>query len=45
MLTFTVDGLELSSISDYLHESKRMQLGFDSVGMYLAALPFQVGAC
>ena len=42
VMTFTVDGIELSSIADYLHDSKRMQLGFDSLGMYLAALPFQV---
>jgi len=44
VLTFTVDGNELSRIGDYLHESKRMQLGFDYLGMYLAALPFQVGS-
>ncbi len=42
VMTFTVDGIELSSIADYLHESKRMQLGFDSMGMYLATLPFQI---
>lgn len=42
VLTFTVDGAELARMADYLHESKRMQLGFDSVGMYLAALPFQL---
>ena len=42
VLTFTVDGTELSRIADYLFESKRMELGFDAVGMYLAALPFQV---
>jgi hypothetical protein len=29
-------------MADYLHESKRMQLGFDGIGMYLAALPFQL---
>ncbi len=42
VLTFTVNGIELASIADYLYESKRMQLKFDSVGMYLAALPFQL---
>jgi hypothetical protein len=42
VFTFTVDGVELSKIADYLFESKRMQLQFDSVGMYLAALPFQI---
>ena len=42
VLSFTVDGLELSRMADYLHESKRRQLGFDTVGMYLAALPFQL---
>lgn len=42
VMTFTVDGVELSCIADYLHESKRMELGFDSLGMYLAALPFQL---
>jgi len=41
VLTFTVSGAELSGIADYLFESKRMDLGFDSMGMYLAALPFQ----
>ena len=43
VLTFTVDGAELSKIADYLFESKRLALKFDAVGMYLAALPFQVG--
>ncbi len=42
VLTFTVDGNELDGISQHLHESKRLQMGFDSLGMYLAALPFQV---
>ena len=42
VLTFTVSGTELSSIADYLFESKRMDLKFDSFGMYLAALPFQL---
>ena len=42
MLTFTVNGVELGKIADYLYESKRMQLRFDSMGMYLAALPFQL---
>lgn len=41
--TFTVTGKELAGIRNYLQESKRMQLGFDSLGMYLAALPFQLG--
>ena len=40
--TFTVTGKELEGIRHYLQESRRMQLGFDSVGMYLAALPFQL---
>jgi hypothetical protein len=34
--------VELAKIADYLYESKRMQLQFDSMGMYLAALPFQI---
>lgn len=42
VLSFTVDGVELSHIADYLFEAKRMQLKFDAVGMYLAALPFQL---
>lgn len=42
VVTFTVNGKELSSMADYLYESKRRQLGFDSMGMYLAALPFQL---
>ncbi len=42
VVSFTVDGTELSKMADYLHESKRRQLKFDSVGMYLAALPFQL---
>ena len=42
VLTFTVDGKELSHMSDYLHESSRMQLGFDSLGMYMAALPVSI---
>lgn len=41
--TFTVTGKELNGIRNYLQESKRMQLGFDAIGMYLAALPFQLG--
>lgn len=41
--TFTVSSKELACIRHYLHESKRMQLGFDGLGMYLAALPFQLG--
>lgn len=41
--TFTVSGRELAGIRQYLHDSKRMQLGFDAMGMYLAALPFQLG--
>jgi hypothetical protein len=40
--SFTVDGVELAHMADYLHKSKHMQLGFDSVCMYLAALPFQL---
>lgn len=40
--TFTVNSHELAGIRHYLQESWRMQLGFDSVGMYLAALPFQI---
>lgn len=43
IMSFSVTGLELSRIMDYLHESKRQQLKFDQVGMFLAALPFQVG--
>lgn len=27
VLTFTVDGTELARITDYLHESKRLQVG------------------
>lgn len=42
VLTFTVTRPELVSITNYLHEAKRMQLKFDAVGMYLAALPFQL---
>lgn len=42
VLTFTVTRAELVSITNYLHEAKRMQLKFDAVGMYLAALPFQL---
>lgn len=42
VVTFTVSRAELVQISDYLHEAKRMQLKFDSMGMYLAALPFQL---
>jgi hypothetical protein len=42
VVSFTVSGSELVRITDYLHEAKRMQLKFDSIGMYLAALPFQV---
>ena len=41
-MTFSVTGKELSGIRDYLYGSKRMQLAFDGMGMYLAALPFQV---
>ncbi len=29
-------------MADYLYESKHRRLGFNSVGMYLAALPFQI---
>jgi hypothetical protein len=43
VVTFTVDGNELAGITQYLHESNRMQLGFNAMGMYMAALPFQVG--
>ena len=42
VLTFTVDGKELSRMADYLHESSRMQLRFDSLGMYMAALPVPI---
>lgn len=42
VLTFTVDGNELDSMADYLYESHRMQLGFDTVGMYLATFPVQL---
>jgi hypothetical protein len=42
VMSFTVNGIELSCIADYLHDSHRMQLGFDSLGMYLATLPFQI---
>lgn len=41
-ISFTVDGAELLEISSYLYEAKRMQLKFDAMGMYLAALPFQI---
>lgn len=41
--TFTVTGKELAGIRQYLYESKRMQLRFDAMGMYLAVLPFQLG--
>ena len=43
VMTFTVTGKELAGIREYLHESRRMQLSFDGMGMYLAALPFQLG--
>lgn len=43
VMSFTVTGKELAGISNYLHDSRRMQLSFDGLGMYLAALPFQVG--
>ncbi len=42
VLTFTVTHPELVGITNYLHEARRMQLKFDAVGMYLAALPFQL---
>lgn len=41
--TFNVTAKELAGIRHYLQESKRMQLGFDAPGMYLASLPFQLG--
>lgn len=43
IVSFSVTGQELSSILDYLHESKRQQFSFDKYGMFLAALPFQLG--
>jgi hypothetical protein len=43
VMTFSVTGKELCGIRDYLFESRRMQLSFDGMGMYLAALPFQIG--
>lgn len=43
VMTFTVTGVELMHMMDYLHESRRQQLGFDKIGMFLASLPVQVG--
>lgn len=43
IMSFSVTGQELSKMLDYLHESKRQQLKFDQLGMFLAALPFQIG--
>lgn len=43
VMTFSVNNAELSSMLDYLHDSKRQQVGFDRIGMMLAALPFQLG--
>jgi hypothetical protein len=43
VMTFMVTGSELQGIMNYLNESKRMQLSFDGLGMYLAALPVQLG--
>jgi hypothetical protein len=43
VMTFSVTGKELCRIRDYLFESKRMQLSFNGMGMYLASLPFQIG--
>lgn len=43
VMTFAVTGRELNGIMQYLNESKRMQLSFDGLGMYLAALPIQLG--
>ena len=43
VMSFSVSTAELTKITDYLHESKRQQLKFDQVGMFLAALPFQLG--
>lgn len=42
VMTFLVTGAELQGIMHYLHESRRMQLSFDGLGMYLAALPVQL---
>jgi hypothetical protein len=43
VMSFSVTSGELGKITDYLHESKRQQLSFDKFGMFLAALPFQLG--
>ena len=43
VMTFNVTGSELKGIMNYLHESRRMQLSFDGLGMYLASLPVQIG--
>ena len=45
VMTFTVNDNELHAIQTYLGASFSMQLGFDSVGMYLAALPIQINPC
>lgn len=42
IVSFTVNGNELQDMTHQLNESKRVNNGFDAVGMYLAALPFQV---
>jgi hypothetical protein len=42
VMTFLVTGSELQGIMNYLNESRRMQLSFDGLGMYLAALPMQL---
>lgn len=43
VVSFVVTGNELQGIMHYLNESKRMQLSFDGLGMYLAAFPLQIG--
>jgi hypothetical protein len=42
VLTLTVNGVELSRIADYLYKCRRLEIKFDALGMYLAALPFQL---
>ncbi len=43
VMSFSINGVELSRMLDYLHESKRLHLQFDLLGMYLASLPVQIG--
>lgn len=40
--TLSVTGAQLRRISDFIHDCKRREVCFDSVGMYLSMLPVQV---